>query len=153
MQSPSTPYEQLGGETGVRRLVERFYDYMDTLPEAAKIRALHARNLKGSREKLFLFLSGWLGGPDLYSPRYGHPRLRARHLPFAIGTAEREQWMLCMRRALADGDIPKALRDDLERAFWQTANHMRNRPEHDADPSMPVQIVGQPKEKDRGTGN
>ena len=153
MQSPPTPYEQLGGEAGVRRLVDRFYDYMDTLPEAAKIRALHARNLKGSREKLFLFLSGWLGGPDLYSPRYGHPRLRARHLPFAIGTAEREQWMLCMRRALADGDIPKALRDDLERAFWQTANHMRNRPEHDADPSMPVQIVGQPKEKDRGTGN
>ena len=144
MPSPSTPYEQLGGEPGVRRLVERFYDIMDSLPEAAGIRAMHARNLKGSREKLFLFLSGWLGGPDLYSPRFGHPRLRARHLPFAIGMAERDQWMLCMKKALAEQDIPPELRDQLERAFAQTANHMRNRAEHDADPNLTLQIVGRP---------
>ena len=77
-----TRYEQLGGEAGVRRLVERFYAYMDELPEAADTRALHARNLKGSIEKLYLFLSGWLGGPNLYQQKYGHPMLRRRHLPF-----------------------------------------------------------------------
>ena len=148
MSLPSTPYEQLGGEPGVRRLVDRFYDLMDSLPEAAGIRAMHARNLKGSREKLFLFLSGWLGGPDLYSPRFGHPRLRARHLPFSIGMAEREQWMLCMRKALAEEDSPQELRDQLERAFAQTANHMRNRAEHDADPNLALQIVGRPVGKE-----
>jgi hemoglobin len=147
MQSPSTPYEQLGGEAGVRRLVDRFYDTMDNLPEARTIRGLHAKSLKASREKLFLFLSGWLGGPDLYSPRHGHPRLRARHLPFSIGIAERDQWMACMRKALAEEDIPQALREQLERGFWQTANHMRNRAEHDADPNMPLQIVGGAVEK------
>ena len=140
--STSSPYDELGGETGVRRLVDSFYDYMDTLAEARTIRALHAKSLRGSREKLFLFLSGWLGGPDLYGPKYGHPRLRARHLPFAISREERDQWMLCMRRALADHDISQDLRERLERAFWQTANHMRNRPEYGADLSAPLQIIG-----------
>ncbi|NIS29878.1 MAG: group II truncated hemoglobin, partial [Actinobacteria bacterium] len=89
-----------GGEAGVRRLVDRFYDLMDTLPEAAEVRALHPRSLHVSREKLFQFLSGWLGGPPLYVERYGHPRLRRRHFPFTIGEREAEQWMLCMRRAI-----------------------------------------------------
>ena len=80
-----SPYERLGGEQAVRRLVDRFYDLMDTLPEAAGIRALHPEDLTDSREKLFMFLSGWLGGPPLYQMQYGHPRLRARHLPFPIG--------------------------------------------------------------------
>ena len=96
----TTPYERLGGEQGVRRLVDRFYDLMDTLPEAKIIRDLHPKELTGSRDKLFKFLSGWLGGPPLYMQEYGHPRLRARHLPFAIGSAERDAWLLCMERAL-----------------------------------------------------
>ncbi len=121
-----TPYETIGGEAGVRELVDRFYDYMDSLPEAAEVRALHARSLRASREKLFLFLSGWLGGPDLYIQKYGHPRLRRRHLPFPIGSRERDQWMLCMRRALADMPIDDELRQRLEAAFMQTADHMRN---------------------------
>src|SRR2546423_1092878 len=91
-------YETVGGEQAVRRLVDRFYDLMDTLPEAAGIRALHPPALIGSREKLFLFLTGWMGGPPLYIERHGHPRLRARHLPFPIGEAERDQWLMCMNR-------------------------------------------------------
>ncbi len=135
---PPIPYELLGGEAGVRELVDRFYDYMDSLPEARDIRALHARSLRASREKLFLFLSGWLGGPDLYVQKYGHPMLRRRHLPFPIGVKERDQWMLCMRRALADMDIDDTLRARLEQAFMQTANHMRNQAEQEADPRLPI---------------
>jgi len=138
MQQP-TPYQQLGGAERVRELVDRFYDHMDNLPEAAGIRALHARSLRGSRDKLFLFLSGWLGGPDLYVEKYGHPMLRRRHLPFAIGRAERDQWMLCMRRALDDMQLEPGLRNFLEQNFWRTADHMRNQPEAAGDgPALPI---------------
>lgn len=122
-----TPYARLGGDAAVRELVERFYGYMDSLPEAQPIRRLHPEDLSGSVEKLHEFLSGWLGGPPLYIQRHGHPRLRARHLPFPIGDAERDQWMLCMRRALADMDIDDALRTQLVEAFQGMADHMRNR--------------------------
>jgi len=122
----ATPYEQLGGEDGVRELVDRFYDHMDSLAEARGIRAMHARDLRGSRRKLFLFLSGWLGGPPLYEQQYGHPRLRARHLPFAIGESERDQWLLCMARALDDIGVTGDLREQLWQAFVHTADHMRN---------------------------
>lgn len=88
---PATPYEQLGGATGLRALVERFYDLMELDPAYAGIRALHPERIQGSRDKLYMFLSGWLGGPGLYVERHGHPRLRARHLPFAIASAERDQ--------------------------------------------------------------
>ncbi len=132
------PYELLGGEQGVRELVDRFYDYMDNLPETSTVRTLHAKSLRASREKLFLFLSGWLGGPDLYVQKYGHPMLRRRHLPFSIGVKERDQWMLCMRKALADMDIDEILRSRLEQAFMQTANHMRNQTEQEADPQLPI---------------
>jgi len=133
-----TAYQQLGGEAVVRRLVERFYDLMDELPEAKGIRALHAKSLKASREKLFLFLSGWLGGPDLYVQKYGHPRLRQRHLPFSIGIAERDQWMGCMRQALGEMDISEKLRLQLEQSFWKTADFMRNRPEHEEDGGLKI---------------
>lgn len=119
-------YERLGGEAGVRRLVDRFYDLMDTLPEAAVIRALHPADLAGSREKLFMFLSGWLGGPPLYIEKHGHPRLRARHLPFPIGEAEGNAWMLCMEHALSEFELDSMLRDQLLHSLRQTANHMRN---------------------------
>lgn len=138
MDQQQTAYQRLGGESGVRELVERFYDNMDSLKEASLIRSLHAKSLKGSREKLFLFLSGWLGGPDLYIQKYGHPRLRARHLPFSIGLEERDQWMLCMRRALSEMTIPQDLKSELEAAFWKTADFMRNRAEHEADGGLRI---------------
>jgi hemoglobin len=124
--APATPYDQLGGEGAVRRLVDRFYDLMDSAPEAAEIRRLHAASLRQSREKLYLFLSGWLGGPPLYVERYGHPMLRARHLPFPIGERERDQWMWCMRRALADTPMVDELRTFLDQRFTAIADHMRN---------------------------
>ncbi|HSJ65571.1 MAG TPA: group II truncated hemoglobin [Gemmatimonadaceae bacterium] len=125
----STPYEQLGGESGVRRLVDRFYDLMDSSPEAANVRALHAKSLKASREKLFLFLTGWTGGPPVYMERFGHPRLRMRHFPFAIGTRERDEWLWCMDRALDAHDMPDELRAHLRARLHHLADHMRNRPD------------------------
>ncbi len=126
-QSASTPYEIIGGEAMVHALVNRFYDLMDEDPDYFGIRKLHPESLAGSREKLFMFLSGWLGGPPLYISSYGHPRLRARHLPFSIGGAERDQWMACMTRAMQDVGVPEALRLQLHDSFANTADWMRNR--------------------------
>ncbi|PKM42709.1 MAG: globin [Gammaproteobacteria bacterium HGW-Gammaproteobacteria-1] len=123
----TTHYQRLGGEVGIRALVTRFYELMDTLPETAEIRAMHARNLKGSEAKLFDFLSGWTGGPPLYVEKHGHPRLRQRHMPFPIDGAARDQWMLCMHRALEDTVADAALRDELEAAFRKVADFMLNR--------------------------
>lgn len=122
----STPYATLGGETAVRALVDRFYDLMDLEPAYAGIRALHPASLDGSRDKLFWFLSGWLGGPDLYQSRFGHPRLRARHLPYAIGIAERDQWMACMIQAMQEQALDPALAQRLAESFFGTADWMRN---------------------------
>lgn len=129
MAGQNTAYELIGGEAGVRELVDRFYDLMDREEALKALREMHAKSLKGSREKLFLFLSGWLGGPDLYVQRYGHPRLRARHLPFSIGIAERDQWMSCMNRAMQEMDMEEGLRRALGENFAKTADFMRNRPE------------------------
>ena len=98
---PEAPYDMLGGDAKVRALVDRFYDLMDSVPEYYVIRKLHPADLAGSREKLYLFLSGWLGGPPLYSEKFGHPMLRARHLPFAIGPEDRDHWVAAMTAALA----------------------------------------------------
>jgi hemoglobin len=122
-----TPYQRLGGAAGVRKLVDDFYDHMDSLPAAAQIRALHPADLGGSRDKLFKFLSGWLGGPQLYIQEYGHPRLRARHLPFPIAQAERDAWMLCMEQALATVELDPLVRAQLLQSLRHTADHMRNR--------------------------
>lgn len=119
-------YERLGGDAAVRALVDRFYDLMDALPEARTVREMHPADLTLSREKLYEFLSGWLGGPALYIEKYGHPRLRARHLPVRIGPAERDQWMLCMRGALAETVADGPLRRELEQAIGRVAEHMRN---------------------------
>jgi hemoglobin len=136
--SDQTPYELIGGEAGVRALVDRFYDHMDSEVAARQVREMHAQSLRASREKLFLFLSGWLGGPDLYVQKHGHPMLRRRHLPFSIGSQERDQWMHCMRMALDDMPITADLREQLGRAFLATAEHMRNRPEHDEDAGLKI---------------
>ena len=102
-------FDLIGGEARVRELVDRFYDLMDLEPEFAVLRAVHPPSLEGSRDKLFWFLCGWLGGPSHYIERFGHPRLRARHLPFEIGTQERDQWMRCMALAMQDLGIDEAL--------------------------------------------
>jgi hemoglobin len=122
-----TIYEQLGGEQAIRKMVDRFYDLMDTLPEAAGIRALHPESLEESRNKLFWFLSGWTGGPSLYIERFGHPRLRARHLPFPIGGSERDQWLLCMKKSMDEMEMDPLLRQQLSHSLAQLADFMRNR--------------------------
>jgi hemoglobin len=119
-------YEMLGGEQGVRSLVNRFYDIMDSSPEASKIRSFHAKSLKQSREKLFMFLSGWSGGPQLYVQKYGHPRLRMRHMPFAIGSVERDQWLWCMNKALDQGGYDPRVVEFLKTRFAEVADFMRN---------------------------
>lgn len=123
----TTPYQRLGGEGGVRALVDRFYDLMDLEPAYAGIRALHPATLDGSRDKLHWFLCGWLGGPDLYMQRFGHPRLRARHLPYAIGISERDQWMACMIQAMQERGLEKDFAQRLAEAFFGTADWMRNK--------------------------
>ena len=122
-----THYQRIGGEEKIHALVERFYELMDTLPEAYGIRKLHPESLQGARDKLFKFLTGWMGGPPIYTEEYGHPMLRARHLPFPIGDEERDQWMLCMNQALEDVVEDEALRQELSMAFAKVADHMRNR--------------------------
>ncbi len=123
----TTHYQRIGGAEKVRELVRRFYELMDGLPEAYGIRKLHAENLQSANDKLFKFLSGWMGGPQLFVEEYGHPMLRRRHLPFAIGDAERDQWMLCMNQALNEVVEDAALRLELSDAFTKVADHMRNR--------------------------
>jgi hemoglobin len=124
-----TLYEKIGGEEGVRSLVNRFYDLMDSAPEAQNIRRLHAKSLNQSREKLFMFLSGWSGGPQLYLKKFGHPRLKARHMPFTIGTVERDEWLWCMNKALDKSGFDPGLVNDLKKHFAETADLMRNQAE------------------------
>jgi len=126
-QAAVTPFEHLGGEAGVRGLVDRFYDLMDLEAAYAGIRKLHPATLDGSRDKLFWFLCGWLGGPDHYIDRFGHPMLRARHLPYAIASSERDQWMACMIQAMEETSVDPALAARLAEAFFGTADWMRNR--------------------------
>ena len=124
--STTTPYEALGGEPALHRLVNRFYELMDELPEAYAVRQLHPESLAGSAESLFEFLSGWFGGPSLYIAKKGHPRLRMRHAPYAVGRRERDEWMLCMTQALSEQVADAALRANLIRTFAQMADHMVN---------------------------
>ena len=122
-----TVFERIGGEAGTRALVDRFYDLMDIEAAYGALRALHPSTLDGSRDKLYWFLCGWLGGPQHYTDRFGHPMLRARHLPFAIGIRERDQWMACMQQAMRESEIDETLAEQLAKAFYGTADWMRNR--------------------------
>lgn len=128
MTDEHTPFERLGGEAGIRRLVDRFYDLMDELPEARAIRAMHPEDLGESRDKLWMFLCGFTGGPPHYVERHGHPRLRARHLPFPVDEAARDQWLRCMNQALEEQVPEELLRLQLAQTFARVADHMRNRP-------------------------
>ena len=122
-----TPFEWMGGESKVRQLVDRFYDLMDLEPAYKDLRASHGSTLHEARDKLFWFLCGWLGGPQHYQERFGHPRLRMRHMPFSIGIAERDQWLACMDQAMTEVGVDPALHQRLNQSFFQTADWMRNR--------------------------
>ncbi len=122
-----THYQRIGGEEAIRRVVDRFYDLMDEDPDYYGIRKMHAKDLTEARNKLFMFLSGWTGGPQLFMEKFGHPRLRQRHLPFAIGESERDQWMACMTRAMDEAGLEEKLHQELTAALWKTADFMRNR--------------------------
>jgi len=121
-----TPYQLIGGESTLARLCNRFYELMDSVPQFATIRALHPVELQSSQDKLYMFLSGWLGGPDLYVENIGHPMLRRRHLPFAIGESERDQWVACMVLSMESVGIEDPLREQLMLSFFNTADFLRN---------------------------
>ena len=122
-----TPFEWIGGEAAVHALVERFYDLMDLEPAYAQLRAVHGPSLDNARQRLFWFLCGWLGGPQHYTDRFGHPMLRARHLPYAIGLRERDQWLACMIQAMAEQAVDPAMAQRLAESFFGTADWMRNK--------------------------
>jgi hemoglobin len=130
-----THYQRIGGEAAVKQLTRRFYEIMDELPESYGIRKMHAEDLSNSGQKLFEFLSGWMGGPQLFIEKYGHPMLRRRHLHFKIGNAERDQWLMCMKLALQEVVTDTTLRYELHAAIVKLADHMRNEPEHPANRS------------------
>jgi len=123
----TTTYERIGGDAAVGKLCDRFYELMASVPQFAELRAMHPENLSGSRDKLYMFLSGWFGGPDLFVEKFGHPRLRARHMPFAIGVKERDQWVACMVLAMEDVGIEEDIRKVLLNNFFNTADFMRNK--------------------------
>jgi hemoglobin len=125
--APATPFEWIGGEAQVKALVDRFYDLMDLEPGYAELRAAHGSELTNARDRLKMFLCGWLGGPQHYTERFGHPRLRMRHMPFSIGIVERDQWLACMDQAMGEVGVDTVLRERLKTSFFQTADWMRNR--------------------------
>ena len=127
MENTTTTYEKIGGDAAIGKLCDRFYELMDTVPQFQGIRAMHPADLGTSRDKLYMFLSGWMGGPDLFVEKFGHPRLRGRHMHFGIGTAERDQWVACMVLAMDDVGVEKELSKKLLDNFFHTADFMRNK--------------------------
>lgn len=125
-QTRPTPYELIGGESAVRRLANRFYDFMDELPEAAALRAMHGPDLRPMREKLFEFMSGWLGGPSLYFQRPDAKCFGSAHRPFPIDAAARDQWMLCVSRALDELPMAPELRALIDTSLKRTTEALRN---------------------------
>ena len=128
--TPQSLYDLLGGEpeatNQIRKIVEAFYDVMDSDEKAKTIRLMHPEDLTSSREKLFMFLCGWTGGPQLYTERYGHPFLRRRHLPFKIGEEERDQWIYCMTKGLLNLKMEEEKIKALLNALYPIADFMRN---------------------------
>jgi hemoglobin len=123
-------FARIGGEAAVVRLVDAFYRWMDTLPEAAGIRAMHEADLTHTRAVLVLYLNEWLGGPRRYTEQRGRPALRRKHMPLAIGQAETQAWLSCMQRALDEVVIDAELRGELMAAFTRTAQTVRNDTPH-----------------------
>ncbi len=131
----ATPFEWIGGEDRIKALVDRFYDLMDLEPAYAVLRGVHGSALENARERLFWFLCGWMGGPQHYTERFGHPRLRMRHMQGQggatgpIGIRERDEWLACMDQAMVETRVDDELRARLNTSFFQTADWMRNRGE------------------------
>ncbi len=123
----ATVFEWMGGEASVKAMVDRFYDLMDLEPAFSILRSVHGADLTNSRQRLFWFLCGWMGGPQYYTERLGHPMLRARHMPFSIGIEERDQWLACMSRAMQETGVDPVLQQRLAESFFQTADWMRNK--------------------------
>jgi hemoglobin len=134
-------YERVGGEEAIRRLVKRFYELMDTLPEAYGIRKLHPADLSGSEQKLFMYLSGYLGGPNLYIEQFGHPRLRARHMPFPIDADARDQWLMCFNLAMTEVITDEPLRKAIMKPITDLADFMRNQAESKETPPGTLPII------------
>ncbi len=126
--APTNPYEALGGEEAIVALVDRFYDLMDTLPEAAPIRAMHKEDLALIKDKLATFLIGWMGGPQRYGEKFGRVVIPVAHRPFDIGPDEREQWLLCMRRALEDQKVDPKWVELIMRPMQTMAEMCQTRP-------------------------
>jgi hemoglobin len=124
-----TAYDVMGGEEILRKLIKRFYEVMNTMPDAKSLRDMHPASLQGSEDKLFMFMSGWLGGPNLFQEKFGHPRLRARHMHFTIGKPERDMWMICMVQAFEDVGIQEPVRSEVLHSLLNLADHMRNQQE------------------------
>lgn len=129
-KSTEPPYQRIGGEDAIRQLVDRFYQLMDELPEAYCARKIHPQDLTESGNKFADYLSGWLGGPQLYVEKYGPPMLRRRHMPYAIGQEERDQWLMCMKLALEESVADVPLRAALYEQFVHIGEFMRNRGEN-----------------------
>ncbi len=123
---PKSVFTEIGGQAAVDRLVDSFYQRMETLPAAKVIRAMHADELSPVKAVLKRYLGEWLGGPKLYSQERGHPRLRQRHMHFRIGTAERDAWTLCMQGALEGVVDDASLRAHLTQSFFKLADWVRN---------------------------
>lgn len=126
---PNPHYQKIGGEAGLRQLVDRFYQLMDSLPVASEIRSMHPEDLTQAKERLFMFLSGWMGGPPLYTERLGPPRLRQSHHGFPIGVQARDAWMTCMKQALSEQVGDPAFCAEITASFFRTADFLRNQSE------------------------
>ncbi|MDY6890230.1 MAG: group II truncated hemoglobin [Pseudomonadota bacterium] len=126
MSGYNTPYEALG-EEGIRQLANAFYEYMDSAPEVAGIRAMHGEDLNPIKERLADFLTGWMGGPQRYAEKYGSVCLTRPHKPYAIGPAERDQWLLCMDKALEQIGADEELKQMLKGPMFAIADTVRNR--------------------------
>ncbi len=122
-----TLYQAVGGEPTIRALSRRFYELMDTLPDASHVRAVHPPSLTTSEEKFYEYMTGYLGGPPLYIDKYGHPRLRSRHFGAAIGPVERDEWLLCFRQALEETVVNPKLRAMILPPIERLADHMQNK--------------------------
>jgi len=125
-QISASPYRLVGEETGVRRLVDAFYDAMEREPAFARLRAIHAPDLAAMRARLADFLTGWLGGPRVYAERHpGRPCIFSAHTPFAIDADLADQWMACMRGAFADSGTPEPFRALVDPALASLCANLR----------------------------
>ena len=140
-------YERIGGSEKIRELVRRFYDLMDLEPKYLELREVHGSTLEEAGNRLYMFLSGWLGGPDLYTEQHGHPRLRSRHFPFNIGSLERDQWVACLMQACAELEIDEAVQKAMLPQIYALAEWMRNQDDAIEGAPMPPMYAQQDTER------